>query len=215
MRSEQLSASLSAYARLLHQAGSAQGARELEALASVFDRGGDQTVAAIVKKIAKGRRLAGRVAEHPSLLKSLLEHIASASKAAGATAVARDYDAVTSLFIGPGGGSARAFAEAATRSLEAAHAPAQPQPLDQALIRSFADRLIAASSDNARFDAIIAELRAPRTFSNAVLAAIANVYLGTERTYKNKSEILKAITTRQLQDALQGSRDRRIVKIAV
>jgi hypothetical protein len=83
------------------------------------------------------------------------------------------------------------------------------------LIRGFADRLTAAGSDNAEFDAIVAELKVPRRFSNAILAAIANAYLGSERTYKNKSEILKAITNRQLQDAIQGSRDRRIVKIAV
>jgi hypothetical protein len=97
----------------------------------------------------------------------------------------------------------------------AAHSPAQPPPPDQALIRRLAGRLVAASSDNAEFDAIVAELKAPRKFSNPTLAAIANAYLGTERTYKSKSEIIKAITTHQLQDAIQGSRDRRIVKIAV
>jgi O6-methylguanine-DNA--protein-cysteine methyltransferase len=215
MKSEQLSASLSAYAGLLREARCEQAARDLELLATVFDRGGDQKVTAIVKKIAKGWTSVGRVAEHPALLKSLLEHIASASKAAAATAAAKDYDAVISLFAGPGDASARAFAEAAIRPLEAVHAPAQPPPPDQALIRSFADRLVAASSDNARFDAIVSELRAARRFSNAILAAIANAYLGTEMTYKSKAEILNAITNHQLQDAIQGSRDRRIVKIAV
>jgi hypothetical protein len=215
MKSEQLSASLSAYARLLHQAGCVQGAHDLDALATVFDRGRDQTVAAIVRKILRGRTLAGQVAKHPALLRALLGHIASASKVAGATTVARDYEAAISLFTGSEGASARAFADAAINSLEALHAPAQPPPLDQTLIRGFADRLTAAGSDNAEFDAIVAELKVPRRFSNAILAAIANAYLGSERTYKNKSEILKAITNRQLQDAIQGSRDRRIVKIAV
>ncbi len=215
MKSEQLSATLGVYALLLHQAGCAQGARDLETLARVFERGGDQKVATLVNKIAKGWRSAGRASEHPALLKSLLEHIASASKAAGATAIAKNYEAVLSLFAGPGHASARAFAEAALGALEAVHAPAQLPPLDQALIRSFVDRLNAASSENARFDAIVSELRAPRRFSNATLAAIANGYVETERTYKSKTEILKAITTHQLQGALQSSRDRRIVKIAV
>jgi hypothetical protein len=215
MKSEQLSASLHAYARLLHQAGCVHGAHDLDALATVFDRGRDQTVAAIVKKVLRGRTLAGHVARHPALLKALLEHIASASEAAGATTVARDYEAAISLFTGSEGSSAGAFAEAAINSLVAAHGPAQPPPLDHALITGFADRLAAASSDNAKFDAVVAELKTPRKFSNATLAAIANTYLGVERTYKSKSEILKAITTRQLQDAIQSSRDRRIVKIAV
>lgn len=199
----------------LHQAGCAHGVDDLDALATVFDRGRDQTVAAIVKKILRGHTSAGHVAKHPALLKALLEHIASASKAAGATTVARDYESAISLFTGSEGASARAFAEAAINSLVAADAPAPPLPLDQELIRDFARRLVAASSDNAEFDAVVAELRAPRKFANATLAAIANAYLGTERSYKSKSEILKAIATHQLQDAIQSSRDRRIVKIAV
>jgi len=215
MKSKQLSASLDAYARLLHQAGCTEGGYDLESLATVFDKGGDQTVAGIVRKIAKSWKSSGRVEEHPALLKSLLEHIVSASKASGASPVARGYETVISLFNGSGGVSSRVFAEAAMRALEAAQAPAQPPPPDQRLIRRFADRLVASSSDNARFDAVVAELKAPRRFNNATLAAIANTYLGTERTYKNKTEILKAITNRQLQDAIQGSRDRRIEKIAV
>jgi hypothetical protein len=214
MKSSQLGASLSAYAGLLHQAGGVQGARDLEALATVFGGAGDQTVAAVIKKIAKGWRLADHPGKHPSLLKSLLQHIVSASEAAGTTGVAKDYKALISLFVGPGDASARAFAEAAARSLESAHGPAQPPSLDQALIQSFADRLESASSDNASFDAVVSELRAPRRFSNATLAAIANAYRGTEKTFKNKSEILDAITNHQLQYAIQGSRDRRIVKIA-
>jgi hypothetical protein len=213
MKSGQLSTSLHAYAQLLHQAGCIQGAHDLDNLATVFDRGGDQTVAATVKKIVKGRRLVGHVAEHPSLLKSLLEHIAAASKAAGATTAAKDYETVISLFTGKGSASARWFVDTAISSLEAAQAPPQPPPLDQRLIRDFAGRLAAASPDNAKFDAIVSELKAPRRFSNAILGAIANAYLGTEKGYKSKSEILKAITTHQLQEAIQGSRDRRIERI--
>jgi hypothetical protein len=215
MKSKQFGASLSAYARLLHQAGSSEGAHALDALATVFYGEGEQTVAGVVKKILKGRTLAGHVSRQPPLLKSLLGHIASASKAAGATTVAKDYEAALSLLTGSEDTNIGAFTDAAISALRAAAAPPQPPPLDRALIKGFADRLISASADNVRFDAIVSELSAPRKFSTKVLAAIANAYLGAERTYKNKTDILKAITSHQLQGALQSSRDRRIVKIAV
>jgi len=216
MKCSQMSASLRAYARLLQEAGCPRCAQDLEALAAAFGRGGEQAVSAVVKKIAKHWKSSGRVAEYPGQLKAELEHIASALSAAGANSAAQDYRSVISLFTGTTGASAHAFAEAAVRSLEVEHIPPEPPaPLNQALIKTFAERLTAARSDNARFDAIVSELRAPRRFSNAALAAIANCYLGAERTYKSRSEILKAITNRQLQDALQASRDRRIAKIAV
>jgi hypothetical protein len=172
-------------------------------------------VAATVKKIIKGRRLAGHADKHPSLLKSLLERIAATAKAVGATQAARDYETVATIFTGEGSASARWFVDAALRSLEAAQAPPQPPPLDQRLVRNLADRLYAATSDNVRFDAIVLELKTPRKFSNAVLAAVANAYLGTEKkVYKNKSEILKAIRNQQLQAAIQGSRDRRPLPVS-
>jgi hypothetical protein len=209
MKSEQFSASLHAYARLLHQAGCIEGARDLDVLATVFDRG-DETVAAVVRNIVKGRRLAGHIAKHPSLLKSLLEQIAATLKVVGATKTAKDYETVATTCIGEGSASTRWFVDAAIRSLEATQAPPQPPPLDQRLVRNLADKLDAASSDNASFDAIVLELKAPRRYTNAVLAAVANAYLGTEkRTYKNKTEILKAIRNHQVQTAIQGSRDRR------
>jgi hypothetical protein len=209
MKSEHFSASLHAYALLLHQAGCTESAHNLDILATAFDRG-DETVAAIIKKIIKGRRLVGHADKHPSLLKSLLEQIAATAKAVGATKAARDYEAVATIFTGEGSASVRWFVDAAITSLEVAQAPPQPPPLDQRLVRNLADRLDAASSDNSRFDAIVLELEAPRRFTNAILAAIANAYLGTEKkVYKSKSEILKAIRTHQLQAAIQGSRDRR------
>jgi len=75
--------------------------------------------------------------------------------------------------------------------------------------------LTSAANNNENFDATLDELDKNKSIKTDDLAAIAKRFLGTERTFKTKAEIIRAIRSRQLQDALQESRERRLSKIAV
>jgi len=93
MKTTEMSSTLKAFAAL----ATADRAEELRKFAGIFDSGNDETVAALVKRIAKGLNARTERLRYPSGLKASLAGIAagfSASKAKQAS----DFEAIISLF---------------------------------------------------------------------------------------------------------------------
>jgi hypothetical protein len=217
LATKQMGNALRAFALLMEDVGATKPAADLRGLADALTCGGTETVASILSKIKKQRKASKRVAVHPATLRVQLERIAIVMHASGATAAAKDCAAILKLFAGDTGAHTQAFNAELRAAIEAPAPTAKRKstPLDAEAIRDLADKLVEFRDDNARFDAALAEIAANNKIKNAELASIANHFLGSNRKFKSKPEILKAIKNRQLQDAIQTSRDRRIEKIAV
>jgi hypothetical protein len=217
MQAKQLSVALRAFAVLIDEAGNTKSAFELRQLAESIAYGGSQPVSKIVSKVQKQWKAIKRPEMHPGSLRVQLERVADVMRTSGASAAAKDCAAALKLFAGDPTANAQTYnAEIAAAVQAPAPAPNQKsKPLDAEAIRRLAGKLDAYRTDNDQFDAAIAELESNKQIAKSELEAIANRFLGTERKYKSKLELFKAMKNRQLQDAIQASRERRIDKIAV
>jgi hypothetical protein len=217
MQAKQLGDALRAFALLMKDAGATKSAAELGCLADALTSGGTDTVATIVSKVQRHWKASKRVPIYPATLKAQLEGIGSVLRVSGAKTPANDCVAVLKLFAGGSTAQAQAFSAEIAAAIEAPAPVAKPKskPLDPGAIRSLADKLDSYRTDNAQFDVAIAELQSLSQLKKGDLEAIAHRFLGTERKFKSKPDIFKAMKNRQLQDAIQASRDRRIEKIAV
>jgi hypothetical protein len=212
MNGTQLSASIRAFSGL-------SGNNSILTLADAVASGQADTVAKIVGKVVKFWKATGRTPVYPGAIKSELEVIRAALEASSAPTAAKDYASVLTLFQGVPTGDPNEFARAVATAITtpipvrpARQARASAPPVD---VRQFADRLTTLSTENSAFDQELAAIDANSKIKKADLQQVANHYLGYERTFKTRSEIIKAIRTRQMQDAIQGSRERRGEKIAV
>lgn len=211
---------LRSFADLISNAGDARRAAELRTLADAIGHADPaQAVSKIVAPIQKHWKASKRVASYPADLAAQVERIKSILTVSGAKA-ASDCAALLKLFSGDASGGADAFAADITSAIVAppmtkvGGSKRGATLLTSATIEEIADQLICNRLNNTKFDAALVALEA-RKLRKAELQAVANRFLGAERTFKSNAEIVKAIRTRQLQDALQASRDRRIEKIAV
>jgi hypothetical protein len=226
MHAIKMSPMLNEVALLLEEAGCSGPAAELRDIGRAIATGGNEAVSKTVAKVQKHWKSCGRIAAYPSSLKTQLERIALVLKASDATKPAKAVSKVLELFTGDADASAAAFISDLMVGIQAPAAIPKPKLVKQrskvrrsALnandVRAIADRLTAASSNNMQFDAEVAGLEANSQLKTAELASIAKQYLGSERAFKKKSEIFAAMKSRQAQDAVQASRDRRSDKIAV
>lgn len=221
MQAKEMRASLYQFAAMLDTAGCNSASIELCALADAIGLAKTKTVAATVKHVKEQRKLKETSEGFPRLLKALLEAalgVLEASKAA--KGVLADYRSILTLCVGNDAGDTTEFyadlSDAITNpKAKPKKAPKKPVAPDPIEMRRIADRLTGLLHDNAGFDAAVAELNAPRKYSNKELAAIAERFLGYEGGHKSKASIIKAIKSRQLQEAIGASKDRRIEKISV
>lgn len=209
MNGLQLSGSLRAFSRLT-------GDLALDPLANAFAEGGAETTSKIVAKISKYWKAMGRADAHPFVLRERLEAIKFALEDSAAPSSAKDYSALLTLFVGPGNQDSAMFASELHLAI-ITPIPQKPKAAKAPKVDAsqLADRLTTLISSNAAFDAEVAAIEINAKIKKADLQKVANQFLGYERDFKNRGEIIKAIRTRQLQDAIQGSRDRRGEKIAV
>jgi hypothetical protein len=212
MNGMQLATSMHAFARF-------SGDKSLIPIAHAVSSGGALATTKIVAKVAKYWKATGRNSAFPAAQKSQLEAIRAVLESSAAPAAAKDYASLLSLFYGQPDGDSATFAQDLVTAINTP-IPAKPRKLPKSPAppidtRQMADKLTILSDDNAAFDAEIAAIDANKKLKKADLQKVANQYLGYEREFKNRIDIIKAIKARQLQDAIQGSRERRGEKIAV
>ncbi|MTD93951.1 hypothetical protein GIW81_06330 [Hyphomicrobium sp. xq] len=216
MKAREFGETLSSFADLIEEEGSAGRATNLRLFAEAIATAGELPVSKVVPAIQKHWKSVKRTAEYPCALAGQLTRIGSVLAAAGAKANS-DCSAVLKLLAGEQVEGAKSFA-ADIKSAILAPPPVKkrraPQGHDATAIEKLADRLVRHRLDNAEFDATIAEIAGAK-LKKPDLVAIAHRFLGSDRSFKTAADALKAIKNRQLQDALQASRDRRIEKIAV
>lgn len=172
---------------------------------------GQQPYAAVLKKIDKQITLG---AENPpaSQAVDLLNRISKVAQASGSSTPSKEFAATASVLTKLSDLSATEIFEQVSRALAAPAKASKPIKDADIDVRELADKLTTEAPHNERFDALVKDLS---RLQKPILAAIAERFLGYNKPYKSKTDIVKAIRARQLQDALEKSRDRRISKIAV
>jgi hypothetical protein len=217
MQAKQMSELLTRFALLLDGSGRNASAVELLCIADALRHGGTEPTSKRVTKVKQHWKSSKREPAFPADLKALLEQIQSILTESGARSAAKDCAAVLTLFVGRPDSSANAFGSNVASAITAPIPTSKTKkgPPDQVRISSCADALTAASTSNEWFDNVLRQIEDDGSMSKSELDAIARQFLGTNIKFKTKTEIFEAIRTRQIQDAIQSSRDRRGEKIAV
>jgi len=234
MQVQHLRTGLVASAELLEAGRQSAAADALRALSAAFDPLTTSMVNATVAKIKRTWARRERAPGYPGRLKDVLSQLETTSRALGAVKFADDLKTLLDLFQGDPGLTTDAFVE----DVKTALAPPPPKPPKQpkaprapkrkapppdpiVVAREYGERLDAARYKNDEFDALLADLRAKADkkgkagLSLDQLKIIARVFLGYQGQYKKKGELTEAIRRRQLQDAIQASKERAIDKLGV
>lgn len=144
----------------------------------------------------------------------LLDRLADVGRIGGAGTFSKDFLAAARIVELLGSSGAAQIPDMLATAL--APPPKKPKSSKGAHVavdpREAADKLTAASLDSTRFEALVKELG---KLSKDKLAEVAEHFLGYPRQYKSKPEIIKAFRSRQLQDALDASREERGSKISI
>jgi hypothetical protein len=207
MQAKQMAASLELLSPLLD--GQGQPARGVVlSVTAALRCAGVATVAATVKKFEK--QFSAPSSLKPSASAAFVELIANVFRSAGSAAASKDFGTIAKLLAT----IHDTPAEVVDEKLAAAFAAKKTGSAKASTVdaSATANDLTSSSADKQRFDALISEIS---KYPKAELAAIADKYLGYQRTYKTKADVISAIRARQLQDALEASRERRLDKIAV
>ena len=198
----------------------ADRAEELRKFAGIFDSGNDETVAALVKRIAKGLNARTERLRYPSGLKASLAGIAagfSASKAKQAS----DFEAIISLFEDAETGvSADDFVVRINEAIVAAQArtprrTTQPLLPDERLATELAHELARTVLDPLAFSKVMTRLHDANGVSTPTLGAVANRYLGNDKRYSGRKSAIADITKRQEQDARAHARGKALDRLPV
>ena len=207
MQAQQMADCLQRLAPMLDQGQAAV----VLSLAKAIGPIGPKPFGAVAKKISKHVTAKGHgPAENPPSV--LLSRMAEVSLAAGSVAISKDFTEAAVLLQALAGQQA---SDVFGLVADALAPPVKPPKVTKGApvnTRALADKLTSEATNNERFDALVTDVS---KLSKPVLEEIARQFLGFQRTYKNKAEVLKAIRARQVQNALDASRDRRINKIAV
>lgn len=210
MKLQQVAATLRRLAPILEAGSDGSQAFIIRRFGDALDRAGPYTLTAIAKKLDK------RLGSFPNVKSVVAEFVAGMSEAfqaAGASSQAKDFVVVAQMLRRLGGLTAdEVFDQLMATMAPPAKEPKPPKPskVTEVNVRPLADKLTAASPNNETFDALVVDVE---KLPKPVLTAVANHYLGQTRAYKSKGDIIKAIKARQLQDAIESSRERRIFKI--
>lgn len=178
-----------------------------------ISREGAKSFGPVATKLVKRLTETGLVPAK-SASSDLLFRLADVGRVGGAGTLSKDFFAAARLVEFLGSIDISRIPDTLATAL--APPPRRPQPQRAARVavdpREAADKLTAAVLDSARFDELVKEIG---KLSKGKLAEVAEHFLGYPRQYKSKPEILKALRSRQLQDALDASREERGSKISV
>jgi len=180
--------------------------------ADSMELAGSKSIAMVASKVEK--QISSRKLERADTLGAPLATVSSALAACGAASLAKEF-ALVAAMLGKAGSlppeDLFALVQAAL-VLPPKKGGAKKVATSKIDLRAAADRLLVASANNASFDELLSELS---VLSKKDLEEVAKRYLGYGRSFKSKADVIKSIRSRQLQDAIQESRERRISKIAV
>lgn len=211
MQAKQMAESLQHLAAILEDCGNGQHSRILRKLAEAFSQAGSKAVSAVIRQVES--RIPPNDEMNDSAATSLVRRMSLAVEAAGAKTPAKDFAEIADLLQKLGARSPDEVYEQITSALRPPPTPPKKAAGKPKVdVRALADELTSHVHDNEKFDELVERLG---KLTKPVLASVAAVFLGYERAYKKKDEIIKAIRARQLQDAIEASRDRRISRIAV
>jgi hypothetical protein len=214
MKTTEMSSTLKAFAALVR----IERAEELRKFAGTFDSGNDETVAARVKRIAKGLNARTQRLRYPSSLKDSLSGIAAGFSASKAKQ-AGDFEAIISLFKGAeAGASVDDFMMQINEAMEAPRTPrrpTQPQLPNERLATELADELARTVLDPPAFSEVMARLHDANGVSTPTLGAVANRFLGNSKRYSGRKSAIADITKRQEQDARTHARGKALDRIPV
>jgi len=212
MKSQDMSKSLCAFARLL----AGHRAEQMARFAQVFEGGKAEAVAARAKRIVVAWKRSGAPMAHPSGLKHDLQAVEAALAASGAKSQAKDYQAALSLFAGREGASLDDFLG---RALEVRDAPPPGKkveaPADLDLARRLADELTATVLDPPAFGAALSRLEDGKTVSTATLGVIASRFLGNTKSYKGRKAAIAEIKRRHKDDLRSHARAKALDRLGV
>lgn len=210
MKTEQIASTLRALPSLAADRLSEADRRTIGEVASALDQASKQTLSAITKAVVK----ATKSEPCDTAVTSTLEALAKVFSAAGVATAAKDLAALAGLFKALAGVPTESLRQHFETALTKPAKPSAKMPTGKAAVnvREVADQLTAVLSDNEAFDQ---QMIAVQKLSKDELSAVAARFLGYDRSYKTKTEIIKAIVLRQRQDALQSSRDRGLSKLGV
>jgi hypothetical protein len=215
MRTTELSSALRAFAEL----ATSERAEELRKFASVFDGGAEETVAARVKRLAKGLGLRAGY-QSPAGLRDSLAAIAKGLGASKAKQVG-DFESIMSLFKACDTSvPIDEFVSQLKEALVASQARplrrgAQTQPPDTRLAAELADELARAVLDASAFSKVIDRLTDAGSVSTPTLSAIANKFLGKEKHYSGRKTAIDEIVKRHKQDLRAHARGKALERLGV
>lgn len=206
MQAKQMAASL----KLIAQLAEPRAAEAIARLAEVFATEGSKSFGTFAAKLEKGLKAKGYSPAHTSA-SQVVAQISEVSSAAGSNPLSKEFAATSRILAALSSVEAQAIASAIAEAL-APKKSAVAKLSASVNTRELADSLTSAASDNVKFDKIVDEVK---KLPKEILLDIAQRFLGTDRVFKSKPDMIRAIRSRQLQDALDASRDRRVSKIAV
>ena len=205
MQAKQMTASL----KLIAALADPRTAETILHLAEALANEGSKPFGSLATKLEKGLKAKGYASAQNSA-SGMVARIAEISSAAGSNPLSKEFAATSRILAALSSVEASGISSVIAEAL--APAPkktAKSAPVDT---RELADKLTSAVNDNAKFDALVDEVE---KLPKKALLDIAQHFLGTDRVFKSKPEMVKAIRSRQLQDALSASRERGISKIAI
>ncbi|HEX5958465.1 MAG TPA: hypothetical protein VFY92_07400 [Hyphomicrobiaceae bacterium] len=213
MKTQEVLATLRAFADL----ADGERADELRKLASAFDSGKNEAVAARVSRILKNW---APQQPHPPKLKESLVAIACGLMAAGAKKQAADIQAVLALFDGAGIASADGFIERIAVALtppapKTGRAGKAKQLPDVALASALVEALAKAVSDPDAYSKVIARLHDTKLVPTPTLGLVANRFLGNSKRYSGRKAAIDEIEKRHKLDSLSHARGKALDRIAV
>lgn len=203
------------FSLLLGAAGDAAGSAAVHGFADSLASAGDRKAKAIVTKVQAHWKAAAVEPHSNKLLRARLERLNTLLASANAKP-AGDVSILLKLLEAPEPMGVTDFC-ASIRDAILAPNPSKskskpkPEPLSDTDIKRLADNLTRASQDQAQFEAALSGLP---SLSLGDFSAVATHYLGYAAK-GSKKEVEKKIRSRQLQDAIEGSRQRRLERIAV
>lgn len=208
MQAKQMAASLKLIAALADPRAAETISRLAEALANEDVK----SFGPWANKLEKSLKAKGYSSEENSA-SQIVARLAQISSAAGSNPLSKEFAAASRILAALGNEEistiTAVIAETLAPAPKKSAAAKKGAPVNT---REIADNLTSAADDNAKFDALVAEVN--KLPKDAVLD-IAQRFLGTDRVFESKPKMIKAIRSRQLQDALSASRERRISKIAI
>lgn len=206
---------LGGYISLLEDCGDTQGAAAVRSIASALSAAEAAQIKAAVTKVKKVWAKSPEMQGSPIGLGTRLVSLQNLLVRAGAKTASADIKLLAELLDGRAMVSAEEFESLFRRAIEAPTPVKQKRasgkriPLSTVEVLRLADRLTAATTNQAAFEMELSAIQAIPKLSVPELRAIAEQYLGYEPP-KGKAGTLKKLRTRQMQDAIEAGRQSRI-----